>query len=59
EGETGPYRDIVLLNAAASLIVADKASTLAEGARLAAQSIDERRAEAALDRLIAVTNESQ
>jgi anthranilate phosphoribosyltransferase len=56
-GETGPYRDIVLLNAAAALVIADKATTLAEGVRLAAASIDERRAIAALDRLIAVTNE--
>jgi anthranilate phosphoribosyltransferase len=52
-GEPGPFRDIVLLNAAAAFIVAGRAETLKEGARLAAVSIDEGRAERALDALIA------
>ena len=55
-GETGPYRDIVLLNAAAALLVADKVETLSEGVALAAASIDDGRATAALDTLVAVTN---
>ena len=38
--ETGPKRDVVLLNAAASLIVADKAATLRDGVALAARSLD-------------------
>ena len=54
-GETGPYRDIVLLNAAAALLVADKAETLKDGIALAAASIDEGRAKAALAKLVAVT----
>ncbi|MCB9957268.1 MAG: anthranilate phosphoribosyltransferase [Rhodospirillaceae bacterium] len=54
-GEPGPYRDIVLLNAAAALIVADKAATLAEGAALAAHVINDGRALAALERLIAIS----
>lgn len=40
EGETGPYRDIVLLNAAAALIVAGKVADLKAGAALAAACID-------------------
>lgn len=39
-GAAGPYRDTVILNAAAALIVAGKAATLIDGARLAASSID-------------------
>lgn len=39
-GRTGPYRDIVLLNSAAALIVADKVSTLPDGVALAARAID-------------------
>ncbi len=52
-GEHGPFRDVVLLNSAAAFIVAGRAGTLKEGARLAAASIDEGRAEHALDALIA------
>jgi anthranilate phosphoribosyltransferase len=52
----GPYRDVALLNAAAALVVAGKASTLADGVLLARQSIDSGAAEAALDRLIAISN---
>ncbi|MDI1363595.1 MAG: anthranilate phosphoribosyltransferase, partial [bacterium] len=40
DGEKGPYRDIVLLNAAAAFLVADKVETLAEGVAMAAASID-------------------
>ena len=56
QGEKGPYRDITLLNAAAAFIVAGKAETLAEGARLAEHSIDGGHALGALDRLVAVSN---
>jgi anthranilate phosphoribosyltransferase len=51
EGERGPRRDIVLLNAAAALLVAGRAATLSEGMTLAAESIDEGKALAALERL--------
>jgi len=51
EGEPGPRRDIVLLNAAAALLVAGRAATLGEGLTLAARSIDEGAAAGALDRL--------
>jgi anthranilate phosphoribosyltransferase len=55
-GETGPYRDIVLLNAAACLVMAEKAADLREGAALAARSIDRGHAKLALERLVAITN---
>jgi len=56
DGTAGPYRDIVLLNAAASLIVADKVDDLKSGVSLAAASIDDGKARTALDRLIKITN---
>ncbi|MCX5494182.1 anthranilate phosphoribosyltransferase [Kaistia dalseonensis] len=55
-GARGAYRDTVLLNAAATLIVAGRASSLAQGVAMAALSIDEGRAHERLDRLVAVTN---
>ena len=56
EGEAGPYRDIVLLNSAAALVVADKASDLAQGLTLAQNAIDEAQAKAALEKLVQVSN---
>jgi anthranilate phosphoribosyltransferase len=40
DGHQGPFRDMVLLNAAAGLLVLDRAADLAEGAELAARAID-------------------
>ena len=56
DGATGAYRDIVLLNAAAALVVADRAADLAEGAALAAAVIDDGRAARALADLVEATN---
>jgi anthranilate phosphoribosyltransferase len=56
EGRKGPYRDVAVLNAAAALIVAGMANTLAEGVKLAERAIDSGAAEGCLDRLIAVSN---
>ncbi|MGE0408759.1 MAG: anthranilate phosphoribosyltransferase [Amphiplicatus sp.] len=56
EGEKGPHRDIVVLNAAAALVVAGKAATLIEGAALADESIAFGRAKEALEKLIEVSN---
>ncbi len=39
-GEQGPRRDIVLLNAAAVLVVADRVADIAAGLRLAAEAVD-------------------
>jgi anthranilate phosphoribosyltransferase len=50
-GETGPTRDIVLLNAAAGIVAGGKADTLEEGYRLAQESIDSGHAQKALDGL--------
>lgn len=55
-GESGPFRDIVLMNAAAALIVGGKVGNLADGVNRAARAIDTGAAQQALDRLIAVTN---
>jgi anthranilate phosphoribosyltransferase len=57
DGAAGPYRDIVLMNAAAAFLVADKVETLREGVELAAASIDSGSARASLDKLIALTHE--
>jgi len=57
-GERGPFRDIVLLNAGAALIVGGKAKDLREGAERAARAIDDGSASRALDKLVAVTNEA-
>ena len=40
QGERGPRRDIVLMNAAAALVVSGKAESLVDGMRLGAASID-------------------
>jgi anthranilate phosphoribosyltransferase len=55
-GKPGAFRDIVLLNAGAALVVGGKAGGLREGVSLAARSIDSGAAGRALDRLIAVSN---
>jgi anthranilate phosphoribosyltransferase len=54
QGETGPYRDIVLMNAAAAFLVGEKVETLREGVELAGQVIDDGRAQGALDRLVEI-----
>jgi anthranilate phosphoribosyltransferase len=51
DGETGAYRDIVLLNSGAALVVAGKAADLRSGVRLAAAAIDDGRARALLGRM--------
>ncbi|MCU0310328.1 MAG: anthranilate phosphoribosyltransferase [Acidimicrobiales bacterium] len=51
-GEHGPYRDIVVLNAAAALVVAGIVDALGEGLALAAASIDSGAAAAVLARLV-------
>ena len=55
-GEKGPLRDIVLLNTAAGLIVAGRASNLFEGVAIAADTIDSGKAAGVLERLVAETN---
>jgi anthranilate phosphoribosyltransferase len=54
DGEAGPRRDVVLMNAAAALLVLDRASNLREGVSLASESLSSGRARGVLDRLRAV-----
>jgi anthranilate phosphoribosyltransferase len=55
-GETGPLRDVVLLNAAAGFIIAGRAADLREGAAIAADALDSGKAAGVLERLVAETN---
>ncbi len=55
DGEAGAYRDIVLLNASAALMVAGRAKDVKEGAGLAAQALDAGAAKARLNALIKAT----
>ena len=55
-GRRGPARDIVVLNAAAALLAAERADDLRQGCLRAAAAIDAGAAARALDRLIAITN---
>jgi anthranilate phosphoribosyltransferase len=56
QGEAGPKRDIVLINAAAALVAADLAATLKEGLDLAAKSLDSGVALAKLEALVKKSN---
>ena len=55
-GEKGPYRDIVLLNAGAALMVSGRAKDVKEGVTLAAQALDSGAAREKLVQLIVVSN---
>ena len=56
DGARNAFRDIVLLNAGAALLIAGKAADHQDGVAQAAAAIDRGRAKAALDKLIAITN---
>jgi anthranilate phosphoribosyltransferase len=58
-GEPGPRRDIVALNAGAAIMVAGLASDLSSGVRRAEQVIDAGAAHQALESLIRITNAGQ
>lgn len=55
DGEAGAYRDAVLLNAAAALIIADRAATLKDGVDIARESIDSGAAKRAVTTLAKIT----
>jgi anthranilate phosphoribosyltransferase len=55
-GETGPRRDVVLMNSSVALVAAGKAKNFKEGVRLAARSIDSAKALEKLEQLIKITN---
>ena len=56
EGETGPYRDIVLLNAAGALVAGGHETKLSDALARAKATIDSKKALNALDALIKITN---
>ena len=56
DGAKGAFRDAVLMNAAAALVVADKAATLKEGVEMAKASIDSGAAKAKIAALVRLTN---
>jgi anthranilate phosphoribosyltransferase len=56
EGENGAYRDIVVLNAAAALMVAERAADIMAGATLATDLIDSGAAKAKLEQLVKASN---
>ena len=58
DGTKSAYRDAVLLNTAAALVVADKAKSLSEGVELAVVSIDSGRAKQKLEALARITTEA-
>ncbi len=57
-GTQNAYRDAVLLNAAAALVVAGKADNLPQGVEMARESIDSGKAKTAVETLARVTQES-
>ncbi len=58
-GEKSAYRDAVLLNAAAALVVADKANSLTEGVEIASESIDSGKAMKKVRDLARITSEAE
>jgi anthranilate phosphoribosyltransferase len=54
-GDHGAHRNIVVLNAGAALVVADRVASLEEGIAMAAESIDSGAAARTLDRMIEVS----
>lgn len=56
DGETNAYRDAVLLNSAAALVVADKADDLKQGVEMARESIDSGAAKAKIQALAKITS---
>jgi anthranilate phosphoribosyltransferase len=58
-GAPGAYRDAVLLNSAAALVVADKAASLPEGVEMARESIDSGAAKAKIEKLAEITSAAE
>jgi len=56
DGARTAYRDVALLNAAASLVVADEAANLRDGLERASQALDSGASKATLERLVKVSN---
>jgi anthranilate phosphoribosyltransferase len=56
--ERGPKRDIVLLNAAAALVAADRAADLREGLALAGESLASGKARERLERMVSASQQA-
>lgn len=59
DGKPGAYRDVVLLNAAAALIVSDKADNLKDGVAIAAETIDSGKGRKALEKLVEIAGHQE
>ncbi len=59
EGERGPYRDVVLANAAAALVLAGRARSFEEGAARSAEAVDSRAAYDKLEALVEFTRKNR
>jgi len=57
QGEKGAFRDCVVFNTAAALLVAGKAEDLKDGAAQAAAALDAGKAVDTLENLINITND--
>nr|WP_306266242.1 anthranilate phosphoribosyltransferase [Pararhizobium sp. IMCC3301] len=56
DGEQSAHRDIVLLNSAATAVVAGRAETLSDGLEMARASIDDGKAHSAMQALVTLSN---
>jgi anthranilate phosphoribosyltransferase len=56
DGARTPYRDVALLNAAASLVVADEAANLRDGLERASRALDSGASKATLEHLVQISN---
>ena len=52
DGESGPRRDVVLLNTAAAVLAAGRADDWPQAVTVARESLDSKRARQVLDRLV-------
>ncbi len=59
DGQAGSHRDVVILNAAAALVVAEVSESLPEGLEAAAASIDAGHARGVLEDFISVSNSAR
>jgi len=57
DGKSSAYRDMVIMNTACSLVVADKVEDITQGQQMAVESIDSGNAAATLEKLIEVSNQ--
>jgi anthranilate phosphoribosyltransferase len=55
DGELNPYRDVVLMNAAAALLVAEKAKDLKDGVKIATAAIASGAARKTLDSMVQIS----